>query len=105
MSIGKRLVKGQLWPEVTHVTNLGSYEGFTQHVPSHIRPVLFEYHISSCYLFALEVVRGHDFWTHLEMCVIIFDLLPPIFENGTVSGEMSSSVALMTMVIKFGQTD
>ena len=35
-------------------------------------------------------MRGHDFWTHLKMCVIIFDLLPPILESETVSGEMGS---------------
>ena len=40
--------------------------------------------------FALEVMRGHVFWTYLKMCVIIFDLLPPILESGTVSGEMGS---------------
>ena len=27
---------------------------------------------------------------HLKMCVVIFDLLPPILESGTVSGEMGS---------------
>ena len=43
-------------------------------------------HISFCCFFALEVMRGHDFWTHLKMCVIIFDLLPPILESRTVSG-------------------
>ena len=37
-----------------------------------------------------EVMRGHVFWTHLKMCVIIFDLLPPILESETVSGEMGS---------------
>ena len=35
-------------------------------------------------------MRGHDFWTHLKMCFIIFNLLPPILDNGTVSGEMGS---------------
>ena len=35
-------------------------------------------------------MRGHDFWTHLRMCVIIFDLLPPILNNGAASGEMGS---------------
>ena len=70
--------------------NWVSFEGFTYYVPSHMRPFLFGYHISSCYFFALEVVRGHDFWTHLKMCVIIFDLLPPILENGTASGEIGS---------------
>ena len=50
-------------------------------------------------------MRGHDFWTHLKMCVIIFDLLPTVLESGTVSGEMGSQVALMTMVIKFGSHD
>ena len=53
-----------------------------------MRPLLFGCHISFCYLFALEVVRGHDFWTNLKMCVVIFELLSPTFENGTVSGEL-----------------
>ena len=70
--------------------NLGSFEGFTQYVASHMKPFLFGYHISFCYFFALEVMRGHDFWTHLKMCVVIFDLLPPTLESGTVSGEMRS---------------
>ena len=30
-------------------------------------------------------MRGHDFWTHLKMCVVLFDLFPPILESGTVS--------------------
>ena len=50
-------------------------------------------------------MRGHDFWTHLKMCVIIFNLLPPILESGTVSSEMGSKVALMPVVIKFGPSD
>ena len=70
--------------------NLGSHEGFTQYVPSHMRPFLFGYHISFCYFFALEVVRGHDFWTHLKMCMELVDLLPLILNNGTVSDEMGS---------------
>ena len=70
--------------------NLGSYEGFAWYVLSHMRPFLFGCHISFCCFFALEVMRGHDFWTHLKMHVIIFDLLPPILESGTVSGEMGS---------------
>ena len=60
--------------------NLGPYEGFTQYVPSHMRPFLFGCDISLCY-FALKMVRGHDFWTHLEMCWQIFDLLPLICRN------------------------
>ena len=70
--------------------DFGSYEGFVWYVPSHMRPFLFGCHNSFCCFFALKVMRGHDFWTHLKMCVIIFDLLPPILENGTVSGEMGS---------------
>ena len=70
--------------------NWVSYEGFTYFAPSHKRPFLFECHISFCYFFALEVVKGHDFWTHLKMCVITFDLLPLIFNSGTVNGEMRS---------------
>ena len=70
--------------------NLGSYKGFTQYVLSHMRPFLFGCHFSFCYFFALKVVRGHDFWTHLKMCVIKFDPFPLILENGIVSGEMGS---------------
>ena len=69
--------------------DLGSYKGFAS-MPSHMRPFLFGCHISFCCFFALKVMRGHDFWTHLKMCVVIFDLLPPILESGTVSGEMGS---------------
>ena len=78
-----------MWVKVT-CHNLGSYEGFTQYVVSHMRPFLFGYHISFCYLFALKLVSGHDFWTHLKMCVIIFDLLPLILNNEIVSVEMRS---------------
>ena len=70
--------------------NLGSYSDFTWYVPSHMRPFLFGCHISFCCFFALEVMRGHDFWTHLKMCLESVDLLPPILESGTVSGEMGS---------------
>ena len=70
--------------------NLGSYEDFTQYVPSHTRPFLFGYHISFCYFFALEVVRGHDFWKHPKMCWRIFDPLTKMLNNGTVSGKMGS---------------
>ena len=70
--------------------DLGSYEGFTQYVLSHMKPFLFGCHISFCYFFALEVMRGHNFWTHLKMCIVIFDLLSPILENRAVSGEMGS---------------
>ena len=55
-----------------------------------MRPFLFGCHISFCLFFALKVMRGHDFWTHLKMCVIIFDLLPTVLESGTVSGEIGS---------------
>ena len=70
--------------------NLGSYESFTQYVLSHMRPFLFECHISFCYIFAVEEVRGHEFWTHLKMFIQIFDLLPFLLNNGTVNGEMGS---------------
>ena len=49
--------------------NLGSYEGFTQYVPSHMRSFLFGIIFPSVTFFALKVVRGHDFWTHFEMCL------------------------------------
>ena len=69
---------------------VGSYESFTQYVLSHMRPFLFGCHISFCSIFALKEVRGHEFWTHLKMYVLIFDLLPLILNNGTVNGEMRS---------------
>ena len=47
------------------------------------------FHLFCCF-FALKVMRGHDFWTHLTMCPELVDLLPPILESGTVSGEMGS---------------
>ena len=49
-------------------------------------PFLFGCHISFCCSFALEVMRGHDFLTKMKMCVVIYDLLPPILDSGTVSG-------------------
>ena len=55
-----------------------------------MRPFLFGCHISFCCFFALEVMMGHDFWTHLKMCLELVDLIPPILESGTVSGEMRS---------------
>ena len=70
--------------------NLGSYEGFTLYVPSNMRPFLFECHISFCYFFALEVVRDHNFWTHLETCTELFDLLLLTLTNGTVCDKMRS---------------
>ena len=70
--------------------NLGSYEGFTQSLPSHMKPFLFRYHISFCYLFLLKEVRGHEFWAHLKMCIQIFDLLALRLNSGTVNGEMRS---------------
>ena len=68
----------------------GSYESFTQYVLSHVRLFLFGYHLSFCSIFALKEVRGHEFWTHLKMYILIFDLLPLILNNGTVNGEMRS---------------
>ena len=62
---------------------MGSYESFTQYVPSHMRPFLFGYDISLCYIFALEEVRGHEFWMYLKVFILIFDLLPFIMNNET----------------------
>ena len=70
--------------------NLESYQDFAQYVPSHITPFLFGCHILFCYIFAVEEVRGHEFWTHLKMCIPRFDLLPFILNNGIVNGEMRS---------------
>ena len=76
--IHEKLVKGELWAEVTGVTIWGHIKilpGMCQVIWDHI---LFGCHISFCCFFALEVMRGHDFWTPLKMSVVIFDLLPPI---------------------------
>ena len=80
----KKLVKGQLWAEVIQVMIWG-------HVK--VLPIaswviwdnFFGYHISFCYFFVLELMRGHDFWVQFEMCWWIFDLFPLILNNGTVS--------------------
>ena len=61
--------------------DMGSHEGFAWYVLSHMRPFLFWRHISFCWFFALEVIRGHDFWTHLQMYPELVDLLPPILES------------------------
>ena len=70
--------------------NLGSHESFTQYVLSHMRPFLFGYHISLCYNFELEEVRGHDFMMPLKMFILIFDQLLFILNNETVDCEMRS---------------
>ena len=61
--------------------DMRSHEGFSWYVPSHMRPFLFGCHISFYWFFALEVMRGHDFWTHLQTCPELVDLLPPILES------------------------
>ena len=61
--------------------NLGPHENCAWYVLSHMRPFLFGCHISFCCFFALKVVRGHDFWTYLQMCLELVDLLPPILES------------------------
>ena len=66
--------------------NLESHEDFL----SDMRPFLSEYHISFYYFFLLKEVKGHEFWAHLKMFIIIFDLLAYILNNGTVNGEMRS---------------
>ena len=70
--------------------NLGSYDCFTQYVPSDMRPFLFGYHISLCYFLALIEVRAHYLWAHLKMFIVTFDLLLFVLNNGTVNGEMRS---------------
>ena len=61
--------------------DMGSHEGFAWYVLSHMGPFLFWHHILFCWFFALEVIRGHDFWTHLQTCPESVDLLPPILES------------------------
>ena len=61
--------------------DMGSHEGFAWYVLSHMRPFLFWRHISFCWFSALKVIRVHDFWTHLQTCPELVDLLPPILES------------------------
>ena len=61
--------------------DMGSHEGVSWYVPSHMKLFLFECHISFCLFFALKVMRGHDLWTHLQTCPESVDLLPPILES------------------------
>ena len=76
--IHKKLVEGELWAEVTGVTIWGHIKilpGMCQVI------FLFGCHISFYWFFAFEVMRGHDFWTHLQMCLELVYLLPPILES------------------------
>ena len=61
--------------------DMGSYEGFSWYVVSHMRPFLFGCHISFYLFFELEVMRSHDLWTHLQTCTESVDQLPPILER------------------------
>ena len=83
--IHEKLVEGELCAEVTGVTIWGHMK-ILPGMCSHMRPFLFGCHISFYWFFALEVMRGHEFWTHLQTCTELVDLLPPILESGTVSG-------------------
>ena len=72
--------------------DMGSHEGFSWYVPSHMRTFLFGCHISFYWFFALEVMRGHDFWTHLQTCTELVDLLPHCVSNlVTCSSYVSNS--------------
>ena len=77
--IHEKLVEGELWAEVTGVT----IWGHMKILPGmcHMRPFLFGCHISFYWIFALEVMRGHEFWAHLQTCPELVDLLPPILES------------------------
>ena len=79
--IHEKLVEGEVVGRGHRCDNLGSYEDFTWYVPSHMRPFLFGCHISFYWFFALEVMSGHEFWTHLQTCTELVDLLPPILES------------------------
>ena len=79
--IHEKLVKGELWAEVTGVTIWGHIKillGMCQVIRDHF---YFGVVFHSVGFFALEVMRGHDFWTHLQMCMESVDLLPPLLES------------------------
>ena len=87
--IHDKLVEGELWAEVTGVQS-GVILRFYLVCAQSYETIFVWVSYFILLLFALKVMRSHDFWTHLKMCVIIFDLFPLILENGTVSGEMGS---------------
>ena len=63
---GKKVVEAQLW--MGHIGHdLGSHEGFTQYVLSHIDHFCLGIIFPSVG-FLPSKVRGHNFWTHLKMC-------------------------------------
>ena len=63
--------------------DLGSCGGFTQYDPSYMRPFCLGVIFHSVTFFALEMVRGHNFWIHLETCLKQSDLLPLLLNNET----------------------
>ena len=78
--IHKKLVKGELWAEVTGVTIWGHIKilpGMRKSYDHFCFGVIFH----SVGFFALEVMRGHDLWTHLQTCPESVDLFPPILES------------------------
>ena len=79
--IHEKLVEGELWAEVTGVTIWGHIKilpGMCQVICDHF---CFGVAFHSVCFFALEVMRGHDLWTHLQMCPESVDLFPPILES------------------------
>ena len=78
--IHKKLVKGELWAEVMGVTT-GVILRFYLVCAKSYETIFFGVIFHSVGFFALEVMRGHDLWTHLQTCTESVDLLPPILES------------------------
>ena len=60
---------------------------------------MLQCHISFYWFFALEVMRGHDFWTHFQMCPELVDLLPVMCQihKKLVKGELWAEVTGVTI--------
>ena len=72
----KRLVKGQMWAEVTHVTIWGHMKVLPMYVQSYETIFVWVSYFFQL-LFCTQSGEGSCF-LGFEMCVIIFALLPPI---------------------------
>ena len=84
--IGKKLDKGQLWVWVT----IWGYTNVYPVCPESYETILVWVSYFPLFHFCPQRGGGHKFWTHLKMCMITFDLLASILNNGTVNGEMRS---------------
>ena len=79
--IHEKLVEGELWAEVTGVTIWGHIKILLGMCKLYETIFVWVSYFILLSFFAFEVMRGHDFWTHLQTCMELVDLLPPILES------------------------